>query len=173
MKRVMKKVGSPVGELTLVASDEALLSVYWAEEHPESQTAHRHPVLEAAAQELAEYFAGERRHFDVPLVPDRGTEFQRRVWKALQEIPYGETWSYGELAKRLGNEKACRAVGAANGQNPLPIFVPCHRVIGADGSLTGFGGGMERKKILLALERGAETQGVLGAGWEVAARSVA
>jgi methylated-DNA-[protein]-cysteine S-methyltransferase len=152
MKRVMKTVDSPVGTLTLVANEQALVSVYWAEEQPEETPGENHPILEAAARQLAEYFAGKRQHFDVPLAPDGGTEFQQRVWLALGEIPYGKTWSYGELAKRVGNAKASRAVGAANGQNPLPIFVPCHRVIGADGSLTGFGGGMERKKTLLALE---------------------
>lgn len=173
MKRVMKTVESPVGELTLVANEEALVGVYWAGHGPKVEADENHPVLATAARELAEYFAGKRRQFDVPLAPEIGTEFQQRVWRALREIPYGKTWSYGDLANRVGNAKACRAVGAANGQNPLPIFVPCHRVIGADGSLTGFGGGLERKKVLLTLERSAGTQGVLGAGWEVETRSVA
>ena len=105
----------------------------------------------AAIAQLEEYFAGKRRRFDLPLAP-RGTEFQRRVWRALTEIPYGQTLSYGELARRIARPSASRAVGLANGANPLPIIVPCHRVIGADGSLTGFGGGLPIKRKLLALE---------------------
>jgi methylated-DNA-[protein]-cysteine S-methyltransferase len=107
-------------------------------------------------RQLQEYFAGELREFDIPLLME-GTEFQKRVWKTLQTIPYGETISYGELAKKIGDSKAVRAVGAANGQNPIPIIVPCHRVIGSDGSLTGFGGGIENKRKLLELERGQGT----------------
>src|ERR1700690_2867719 len=107
--------------------------------------------LPLAARQLAEYFAGARRVFDLPLAL-HGTPFQQRVWRALTEIPYGETWSYGQLAKRIGNPKASRAVGLANGSNPISILVPCHRVIGADGSLTGYGGGMERKQWLLRHE---------------------
>jgi methylated-DNA-[protein]-cysteine S-methyltransferase len=110
----------------------------------------RGPVSDALRQ-LREYFAGKRIEFDLPLAPE-GTEFQRNVWRRLQEIPYGETISYGELAKRVGNPKASRAVGAANGQNPIPIVIPCHRVIGANGKLTGFGGGLPTKEALLALE---------------------
>jgi methylated-DNA-[protein]-cysteine S-methyltransferase len=105
-----------------------------------------------AVRQLSEYFAGERKEFDFPLAPE-GTEFQRAVWKRLQEIPYGQTISYGELARRVGNPKASRAVGAANGKNPIPIVIPCHRVIGADGKLTGFGGGLPIKEALLAIER--------------------
>jgi methylated-DNA-[protein]-cysteine S-methyltransferase len=104
-----------------------------------------------AVKQLREYFAGRRAEFDLPLAPE-GTEFQRTVWRNLQDIPYGETISYGELAKRVGNPKASRAVGAANGQNPIPIVIPCHRVIGANGKLTGFGGGLPTKEALLALE---------------------
>ena len=104
-----------------------------------------------AIRQLKEYFAGKRSDFDLPLAPE-GTEFQRNVWKRLQEIPYGETISYGELAKRVGNPNASRAVGAANGQNPIPIVIPCHRVIGANGKLTGFGGGLPTKEALLTLE---------------------
>lgn len=110
----------------------------------------RGPVSDALRQ-LREYFAGKRIEFDLPLAPE-GTDFQRNVWRRLQEIPYGETISYGELAKRIGNPKASRAVGAANGQNPIPIVIPCHRVIGANGKLTGFGGGLPTKEALLALE---------------------
>jgi methylated-DNA-[protein]-cysteine S-methyltransferase len=102
-------------------------------------------------KQLREYFAGQRADFDLPLAPE-GTEFQRTVWRNLRDIPYGETISYGELAKRVGNPKASRAVGAANGQNPIPIVIPCHRVIGANGKLTGFGGGLPTKEALLALE---------------------
>ncbi|MEQ1948958.1 MAG: methylated-DNA--[protein]-cysteine S-methyltransferase [Bryobacteraceae bacterium] len=110
----------------------------------------RGPVAEAMRQ-LREYFAGRRTEFDLPLAPE-GTTFQKSVWRKLQDIPYGETISYGELAKWVGNPKASRAVGSANGKNPLPIVIPCHRVIGANGTLTGFGGGLPTKKVLLELE---------------------
>jgi len=108
-------------------------------------------ALEEAARQLREYFSGSRKGFDLPLAPD-GTDFQRTVWRELQNIPYGRTISYGELARRIGNSKASRAVGAANGSNPIPIVIPCHRVIGANGKLTGFGGGLPIKEKLLALE---------------------
>ena len=111
--------------------------------------------FEAAIAELREYFAGERRTFTVPLAP-AGTPFQLRVWRALLEIPYGETTSYGELAQRLGQPTASRAVGLANGSNPIPVIIPCHRVIGANGSLTGYGGGLPIKQRLLALERSGD-----------------
>ena len=107
--------------------------------------------FKAVIKQLDEYFDGSRQDFDLPLKP-QGTEFQRRVWQALQQIPYGETWSYGELAKYVGNPKASRAVGAANGINPIPVIIPCHRVIGSNGKLTGFGGGLETKAFLLNLE---------------------
>jgi len=106
----------------------------------------------AAASQLKSYFAGQLTEFDLPLAP-AGTEFQRRVWAGLRTIPYGETVSYGELARQLGSPSASRAVGLANGRNPIAIVVPCHRVIGSDGSLTGYGGGLDRKRFLLALER--------------------
>ena len=109
-------------------------------------------VLDQAAAQLGEYFAGERTEFDLPLEP-AGTPFQRSTWLALREIPYAETINYGQLALRVGNPKASRAVGLANGRNPISIVVPCHRVIGADGSLTGYGGGLDRKRLLLDLER--------------------
>ncbi|MBL8954533.1 MAG: methylated-DNA--[protein]-cysteine S-methyltransferase [Myxococcaceae bacterium] len=108
-------------------------------------------LLERAAKQLAEYFAGERETFDLPLEP-RGTGFQRAVWKALGEIAFGETVSYAHIAKKIGRPKAVRAVGAANGQNPISLIIPCHRVIGADGSLTGYGGGLPKKKWLLQHE---------------------
>ena len=113
---------------------------------------------------MREYFSGRRTEFDLPLAPE-GTEFQRTVWRHLQDIPYGQTISYGELAKRVGNPKASRAVGAANGCNPLPIVIPCHRVIGANGKLTGFGGGLPTKEMLLSLEaRTIETLGGTSGG---------
>jgi methylated-DNA-[protein]-cysteine S-methyltransferase len=146
---------SPVGELLLMSNGEALVGL-----HMELQ---RYPVqrdpswrrddraLQPVRRQLEAYFAGELTDFDVPLAA-AGTPFQRRVWEELRRIPYGETWSYGELARRLGDPKACRAVGLANGRNPIGIVVPCHRVIGANGALTGYGGGIERKRWLLAHE---------------------
>lgn len=146
---------SPIGELTLVGDGDALTALCLpthrhrpAVEHDAVRDAA--PFRDAVAQ-LEEYFAGGRTDFDLPLAP-RGTEFQVRVWDALRAIPYGATTSYGELAERIGNPKAVRAVGLANGRNPIPIIVPCHRVIGADGSLTGYGGGLDAKRALLALE---------------------
>ena len=112
------------------------------------------PLLLDAAAQLRAYFAGDLREFDIPLAP-RGTEFQRRVWTAVSTIPYGATTSYSEIAAAVGRPSACRAVGAANGRNPLPVIVPCHRVIGAAGALTGYGGGLERKRTLLDLESAA------------------
>jgi methylated-DNA-[protein]-cysteine S-methyltransferase len=111
------------------------------------------PLLREAERQLRAYFAGELRQFDLPLDP-QGTPFQQQVWAALREIPYGEVRSYGQIAAAIGNPKACRAVGMANHRNPLPILIPCHRVCGSDGSLTGYGGGIERKKWLLELELG-------------------
>ena len=147
---------SPIGTLLIAGDDEAVRRIEFPDHgkarKPESdwRESSRGPVGEAIRQ-LREYFAGKRTDFDLPLAPD-GTPFQRGVWRRLQEIPYGETISYGELAKRVGNPKASRAVGAANGQNPIPIVIPCHRVIGANGKLTGFGGGLPTKEKLLALE---------------------
>ena len=171
---IMTKVASPVGELTLTATDEGLTGVYFDRgTHPpaQAQVESWHPddgergraseVLAITRDQLAEYFAGERTSFDLPLAP-RGTDFQRRVWAQLREIAFGETTSYGEIARRVGSPKAVRAVGAANGRNPIPIIVPCHRVVGSDGSLTGFGGGIERKEWLLAHE-GAATPGLKAA----------
>jgi methylated-DNA-[protein]-cysteine S-methyltransferase len=153
---------SPVGELLLVASDAGLVAVRFERNRhggdprdssvPQasaSPAAAR--VLDAARTQLDEYFAGARLEFDLPL-DAHGTPFQRRVWTALAEIPFGQTISYAELARRIGDVKAVRAVGAANGRNPIPIIVPCHRVIGANGSLVGFGGGLERKQWLLEHE---------------------
>ncbi len=148
---------SPIGELLLLGDCRTLHGLYmqhgrrpiaidasW-ERSPE-------PFVQVQAQ-LAEYFAGERTEFEVPLAID-GSAFERRVWQALRDIPYGETISYGELARRIGQPSAARAVGLANGRNPIAVIVPCHRVIGANGTLTGYGGGLERKRILLELESG-------------------
>lgn len=149
---------SPVGRLTLVASDAGLAAVLWENDDPArvrldlgAENA-QHPVIVEAARQLREYFAGSRTAFDLPLDPV-GTPFQCQVWKLLLQIPYGETRTYGDLARMLGNPKAMRAVGAANGRNPLSIVAPCHRVIGANGELTGFAGGLEAKAYLLSLER--------------------
>lgn len=148
---------TPVGELLLAGDDQGLRQVDFQDgPHPaKPQLGWREeekPFREVIRQ-LKEYFAGKRRRFDLPLAPE-GTDFQLKVWRALRTIPYGETWSYGQLSRRIGKPEASRAVGAANGRNPLPIIVPCHRVIGADGSLTGFGGGLKIKQQLLELESG-------------------
>jgi methylated-DNA-[protein]-cysteine S-methyltransferase len=157
MSDVYKTMPSPVGELTLVASDRGLTAVLWEDDAPlragpgSAIEDPRHPLLLQAQRQLEEYFAGTRRSFTVKLDPC-GTPFQNKVWNALRTIPFGETRSYGQIADQIGSRKAVRAVGAANGRNPLPIIVPCHRVIGADGTLTGFGGGLAIKARLLALE---------------------
>lgn len=151
MKRFVV-VQSPVGDLTLTEENGALTGLYFGRrslEGEEGLTA----LLERASRQLEEYFAGKRKQFDLPLSL-WGTEFQRQVWAALRDIPYGETRSYGQIAQAVGRPKAVRAVGMANHRNPISIIVPCHRVVGADGSLTGYGGGLENKKFLLALERG-------------------
>ncbi|MEH3045619.1 methylated-DNA--[protein]-cysteine S-methyltransferase [Sphingomonas adhaesiva] len=151
-------IPSPVGTLTLVASDAGLVAILWPDDAPwrvrlaAAQEAPDHPVLTAAATQLAEYFAGTRTAFDLPLAPV-GTDFQRAVWRALDAIPYGETRSYADIARTIGRPTATRAVGAANGRNPISIVTPCHRVIGASGALTGFAGGLAAKQLLLTLER--------------------
>jgi methylated-DNA-[protein]-cysteine S-methyltransferase len=151
-------IDSPIGELTLASDGEAITGLYMTDQRHRptlpGAVEREDAVLAAARDQLAEYFAGSRRHFSLPLKP-AGTPFQRSVWAALREIPYGETAGYGELAARLGRPGAARAVGLANGHNPIAIVVPCHRVIGADGGLTGYGGGLERKRYLLELERAA------------------
>jgi methylated-DNA-[protein]-cysteine S-methyltransferase len=149
-------VDSPVGPLTLVAHDDVLSGLYMTgQRHRPAQDAFGpedpSPFGDVIVQ-LAEYFAGTRTAFDLPLDPI-GTPFQRTVWRALGEIPYGETVTYGELAQRLGRPSAARAVGLANGRNPIGIIVPCHRVVGANGDLTGYGGGLERKRQLLDFEQ--------------------
>lgn len=149
---------SPVGTLTLVSTDGVLSGLYMAEyKHGPKREDFGERVrsgFEAAVSELREYFEGQRKRFSIPLFME-GTAFQKEVWKRLCDIPYGETRSYGQLAEAIGKPAACRAVGMANGHNPISIVVPCHRVIGSDGSLTGYGGGLERKKFLLKLEGGS------------------
>ncbi|HWF79857.1 MAG TPA: methylated-DNA--[protein]-cysteine S-methyltransferase [Streptosporangiaceae bacterium] len=153
-------IDSPIGPLTLVTEDGKLTGLYMdvaGHEPGEGTLGERvsvddDPVLSAAAGQLGAYFAGDLTSFDLPLSLE-GTGFQRAVWAGLQEIPYGETISYGELARRIGQPSASRAVGLANGRNPVSIVVPCHRVVGSDGSLTGYGGGLPRKQYLLALEQ--------------------
>jgi len=143
---------TPVGELTLVGSARGLRHVLWAERaSPDAAVVASCEVLDEAERQLGAYFAGDLRRFDLLLDPV-GTEFQVAAWRALGEIPYGTTISYGEQARRLGRPTAARAVGAANGRNPLPIVLPCHRIVGADGSLVGFGGGLSRKRLLLEHE---------------------
>jgi methylated-DNA-[protein]-cysteine S-methyltransferase len=149
-------IDTPIGLLTLIADDDGLRGIRFATERarlPAGEPAEPgHPVLAETARQLGEYFAGERQEFELPLRPV-GTPFQLAAWRALTTIPYGRTVSYGEQARRLGHAGRARAVGAANGSNPLPIVVPCHRVIGADGRLVGFGGGLEIKAWLLDHER--------------------
>jgi len=150
-------VDSPIGTLKLVASDQGLVAILWENDNPRrvrlsdlTEDA-RHPLLRETERQLKEYFQGKRRTFSLAL-DMRGTPFQTQVWEALLAIPFGETRSYGQLAKQLGNPQATRAVGAANGRNPLSIVVPCHRVIGSSGKLTGFAGGLDAKGYLLRLE---------------------
>jgi methylated-DNA-[protein]-cysteine S-methyltransferase len=147
---------SPIGRLLLTSDGSALTGLYMEPSRKAQSTdgwSENVTVapLSATVLQLTEYFAGTRREFDLPLRL-QGTSFQTRVWHELGEIPYGQTWSYGQLARRIANPSASRAVGLANGRNPVSIVVPCHRVIGADGSLTGYGGGLERKRWLLAHE---------------------
>ena len=149
---------SPVGLLTLIASDAGLRAVLWEDDRPgrvrldAAVDAPDHPVLRCAERELRDYFAGARQRFTVALDPV-GTVFQQQVWAALLTIPFGETRSYAEIARQIGRPQASRAVGAANGRNPISIIAPCHRVIGANGALTGFAGGLEAKEFLLGHER--------------------
>jgi methylated-DNA-[protein]-cysteine S-methyltransferase len=152
-----KKMASPVGELTLFASEHGLAAVLWPNElrrirlTPVTEDS-QHPLLLETERQLNAYFAGELRQFTVPL-DFSGTEFQKKVWLALTAIPYGETRSYAEIARAIGHPGAVRAVGAANGRNPISIIAPCHRVIGSNGKLTGFAGGLEAKAFLLAVEK--------------------
>lgn len=145
-------VDSPVGPLLLTSDGISLTRLLFAAEPDPTWSTEPCDVLDRAVAQLDEYFHGARTEFDLPLDPS-GTPFQVTVWQALRDIPYAETINYGELAARVGNPRASRAVGLANGRNPLSIVVPCHRVIGANGSLTGYGGGLDRKRTLLDLER--------------------
>jgi methylated-DNA-[protein]-cysteine S-methyltransferase len=159
-----KRIDSPVGPLQLVANGSALVAILWKDEKPgrvplgEFLTDPGHPILLETERQLEDYFAGRRQAFTVEMQP-RGTDFQLRVWNALLTIPYGETRSYAQLATQIGQPRAVRAVGAANGRNPLSIIVPCHRVVGSTGKLTGFAGGLEAKAYLLALEKSPVADG--------------
>jgi methylated-DNA-[protein]-cysteine S-methyltransferase len=158
MKLSFMKMASPVGQLKLVATETALVAVLWENENPnrvrlaELIENVQHSILLETQQQLNEYFAGQRQVFDLPL-DFEGTEFQQKVWQALLTIPFGETRSYKQIAEQIGNIKAVRAVGAANGKNPISIIAPCHRVVGANGKLVGFAGGLENKGILLKIEK--------------------
>jgi methylated-DNA-[protein]-cysteine S-methyltransferase len=150
---------SPIGDLRVIERDESISAIEFSpfreprDGRPMGEEQAEHPVLAEAVRQLTAYFAGELTEFDLPLDP-HGSDFSKRVWNELLEIKHGQTASYGEIARRLGHTNAAsRAVGLANGRNPIPIVIPCHRVIGADGSLTGYAGGMERKQVLLALEQ--------------------
>lgn len=147
---------SPIGKLLLVGKDGVLEELHFpnsaGQNKPFEECQHDEQCFKTVIKQLSEYFAGHRQMFELKLAP-RGTAFQESVWQELRKIPYGQTVSYGEIAERIGNKKASRAVGMANGKNPIPIIVPCHRVIGKDGSLTGFGGGLEIKTQLLELEK--------------------
>lgn len=153
---------SPVGRLTLVSTQGYLVAILWENDKPlrvrlgEMQQASREPVLLETERQLNDYFSGRRQRFELPLLM-QGTTFQQQVWQALQRIPFGQTRSYSDIAQEIGAPTAVRAVGAANGRNPLSIVVPCHRVIGRQGQLTGFAGGLDAKRYLLALEQ-AEQQ---------------
>jgi methylated-DNA-[protein]-cysteine S-methyltransferase len=159
-----KFVNSPVGKLKLIASDRALISVLWENDNPRRVRLDHlvedcdHAILVRTEVELKEYFAGKRNGFSIPL-DLRGTSFQKRVWEALLGIPFGETRTYGQLAAQVRNPRATRAVGAANGRNPISIIVPCHRVIGSSGKLTGFAGGLDAKAHLLRLEERDQQRG--------------
>lgn len=144
-----KLVDSSIGVLTLESDGSAVTALRFGDFTNGGSTC---PVLERAAEELAEYFSGKRRSFSIPLSAS-GTEFQCKVWESLKTIPYGETTSYADIARKIGNPKACRAVGGANNRNPLPIFVPCHRVVGKSGQLVGYAGGLEIKDFLIRLEQ--------------------
>lgn len=146
-------IDSPIGRIELKADEDGLKAAIFLDEGTEEQPEHKpnHPTLKAAAKQLKEYFAGDRKDFDLPLSPN-GTEFQQQVWKELESIPWGQTTSYLKIAETVGTRLTIRAVGGANGKNPIAIIIPCHRVIGTDGKLTGYAGGLWRKQWLLKLE---------------------
>lgn len=146
------KVMTPLGLVLITATNNAISGLKFLDEAPEAVTAASTPLLKTAQQQLLAYFAGERQSFDLPL-RETGTDFQKQVWAKLRQIPYGETWTYGEVAQKIGHLTAARAVGMANHHNPIAIVTPCHRVIGTSGKLTGYAGGLERKDALLKLEK--------------------
>lgn len=163
MSYYFKTVPSPVGDLTLVASDKGLTAILWQDDRAnrvpleEMHEDQNHVVLNETARQLQEYFSGARKSFSLPL-DFRGTDFQKKVWGALLTIPFGETRSYAQIAQQVNSPKAVRAVGAANAKNPISIIAPCHRVIGSNGDLTGFAGGLAAKTLLLSLEGHEEKQ---------------
>lgn len=142
-----------IGKIGIADNGKEITNLYFNEDpQPKDAKIKETDLLKEAAQQLKEYFSGVRKNFNLPLMPE-GTEFQQTVWKALQQIPYGKTFTYGEIAKKIGNPKACRAVGMANNKNPIAIIIPCHRVIGANGKLVGYAGGLEVKEHLLSIEK--------------------
>ncbi|MFL0246326.1 methylated-DNA--[protein]-cysteine S-methyltransferase [Candidatus Clostridium stratigraminis] len=141
-----------IGKIGIVENGTAITRVDFGEIIPKDVSLSETALLKKANEELQEYFDGKRQVFDLPLAPE-GTEFQKKVWKVLQEIPYGKTYSYKDVAIKVGNEKACRAVGMANNKNPIAIFIPCHRVIGSNGKLVGYAGGLDVKEMLLTMEK--------------------
>jgi methylated-DNA-[protein]-cysteine S-methyltransferase len=156
MYQAQMKITTKIGELYLVASPNGLQGLHFRKQNVpylKDKKDSCAAILKQAAQELKEYFAGTRQDFDIPLEITGGTPFQRKVWQQLTKIKYGETCSYKDLAAAVGNKKACRAVGSANGKNPIAIIIPCHRVIAADNTLGGYGGGLNRKSVLLGIER--------------------
>ena len=144
---------SPVGIIEIKTNGRAITEVYILKNNPAEMQTSSDPLVEKACKQFDEYFSGKRKTFELPLSPEGGTPFQQTVWKQLQEIPYGKTISYAQLAEAIGNPKACRAVGSANGKNPISIIIPCHRVIASDGSLGGYSSGLVAKKQLLDLEK--------------------
>ncbi len=146
-------IDTVIGKIGIAEDGKSITNLYFdSNTIPEGFDLKETLLLKEAAKQLSEYFSGKRKTFELPLAPS-GTEFQKKVWDTLKQIPYGETMSYGEVAKKIGNDKACRAVGMANNKNPIPIIIPCHRVIGSNGKLVGYGGGLDIKKKLLELEQ--------------------
>jgi len=152
MKQVYYSYDTPYGKITVVSNGSAVVSLKHENNITPACEKKADAITDMAAKQLGEYFSGKRKEFDVPLAP-QGTEFQQRVWSALREIPYGETRSYRQVAEKAGNPKACRAAGSANNRNPIWIIIPCHRVIGTNGSLTGYAGGLDMKRKVLELEK--------------------
>ena len=142
----------PIGEIMIAAEEGAITAIRFERDLPKEAKQVETPLIKRCQEELREYFAGERQMFDLPLAP-QGTAFQQRVWQALLTIPYGEVRSYGDIARQIGDPKASRAIGGANNRNPIAIIIPCHRVIGANGRLVGYGGGLDKKEMLLSLEQ--------------------